>query len=135
LGPLASLTRVDACNPLLQAHPTWARGEHEGRGISTSLTPVPATSLPPFALAHALDPSGLGHAAHSLVGLGTPRSRDADSMYACNRIENDPVEEPEELAGEAPEQQLVGGGKCPLTYLCPIHSLIHLPLYTCIPKD
>jgi hypothetical protein len=34
--------------------------------------------LPPFALAHALDPSGLGHAAHSLVGLGTPRSRNAD---------------------------------------------------------
>jgi hypothetical protein len=26
-------------------------------------------------------------------------------------------------------------GKCPLTYLCPIHSLIHLPLYTFMPKD
>jgi hypothetical protein len=25
-------------------------------------------------------------------------------MYACARIVNDPVEEPEELAGEAPEQ-------------------------------
>jgi hypothetical protein len=56
-------------------------------------------------------------------------------MYGCARIENNPVEEPEELAGEVPEQQSVGGGKCPLTYLCPIHSLIHLPLYTCIPKD
>jgi hypothetical protein len=64
---------VDACNPLLQAHPTWARDEHEGRGISTSLTPVSGhLASPPFALAHALDPSGLGHAAHSLVGLGTP---------------------------------------------------------------
>jgi hypothetical protein len=55
---------VDACNPLLQAHPTWARDEHEGRRIPTSLTPVfgrPAS--PPFALALALDPSGLGHAA------------------------------------------------------------------------
>jgi hypothetical protein len=31
---------MDACNPLLQAHPTWARDEHEGRGIPTSLTPV-----------------------------------------------------------------------------------------------
>ena len=41
----------------------------------------------------------------------------------------------EELAGEAPEQQSVGGGKCPLTYLCPIHSLIHLPHYTFILKD
>jgi hypothetical protein len=56
-------------------------------------------------------------------------------MYVCARIENDPVEELEELAGEAPEQQSVGGGKCPLTYLCPIHSLIHLPHYTCILKD
>ena len=56
-------------------------------------------------------------------------------MYVCNRIEINPVEEPEELAGEAPEQQSVGGGKCPLTYLCPIHSLIHLPHYTFMPKD
>ena len=54
-------------------------------------------------------------------------------MCACNRIENDSVEEPEELAGEASEQQLVGGGKCPLTYLCAIHSIIHflhLHIYT-----
>jgi hypothetical protein len=56
-------------------------------------------------------------------------------MYVCARIENDLVEEPEELAGEAPEQQSVGGGKCPLTYLCPIDSLIHLPHFTVIPKD
>ena len=56
-------------------------------------------------------------------------------MYVCARIENGLVEESEELAGEAPEQQSVGGGKCPLTYLCPIHSLIHLPHYTFIPKD
>jgi hypothetical protein len=82
LGPLASLTRVDACNPLLQAHPTWARDEHEGRGISTSLTPISGhLASPPFALAHALDPSGLGHAAHSLVGSGTPRSRNADKNH------------------------------------------------------
>jgi hypothetical protein len=40
-------------------------------------------------------------------------------MYACNRIENDSIEEPEELAGEAPEQQSVGGGKCLwITHLC-----------------
>jgi hypothetical protein len=56
-------------------------------------------------------------------------------MYVCTRIENDPVEEPEELAGEVPEQQSVGRGKCPLTNLCPIHSLIHLPHYTFMPKD
>jgi hypothetical protein len=41
-----------------------------GRGTNTKAAgfpplsrPSPATSLPPFALAHALDPSGLGHAA------------------------------------------------------------------------
>jgi hypothetical protein len=66
--------------PLLQAHPTWARDEHEGRGTSTSLTLDSGhLASPPFALAHALDPSGLGHAAHSLVGLGTPLSRNADN--------------------------------------------------------
>jgi hypothetical protein len=64
LGPLASLSHVDACNPLLQAHPTWARDEHEGRGIPTSLEPASGRlASPPFALALALDPSGLGHAA------------------------------------------------------------------------
>jgi hypothetical protein len=47
-------------------------------------------------------------------------------MYVCARIDNGLVEESEELAGEDPEQQLVGGGKCPLTYFCPIHSIIHV---------
>jgi hypothetical protein len=66
--------------PLLQAHLTWARDEQEGRGTSTSLTLGSGhLASPPFALAHALDPSGLGHAAHSLVGLGTPLSRNADN--------------------------------------------------------
>jgi hypothetical protein len=46
-------------------------------------------------------------------------------MYVCTRKENVLVEESKELAGEAPEQQLVGGGKCPLSHLYPIHSLIH----------
>jgi hypothetical protein len=52
------LSRVDACNPLLQAHPTWARDEHEGRGISTSLTPVSGRLSSPFALR--LAPTHLG---------------------------------------------------------------------------
>jgi hypothetical protein len=46
-------------------------------------------------------------------------------MYVCTRIDNSLVEESKELIGEDPEQQLVGGGKCPLTHLCPIHSIIH----------
>jgi hypothetical protein len=39
-------------------------------------------------LAHALDPSGLGHAAHSLVGLGTPLSRNADNMCYRKVVDN-----------------------------------------------
>jgi hypothetical protein len=46
-------------------------------------------------------------------------------MFGCVRIDSGLVEESEELAGEDAEQQLVGGGKCPSTYLCPIHSIIH----------
>jgi hypothetical protein len=46
-------------------------------------------------------------------------------MYVCTRIENGLVAESEEIAGEDPEQQLGGGGKCPLTHLCPILSIIH----------
>jgi hypothetical protein len=50
-------------------------------------------------------------------------------MHVCARIENGLVEESEELVGEAPEQQLVGGGKCPLTYLCPIQFYNSLPAF------
>jgi hypothetical protein len=35
------------------------------------------------------------------------------------RIDNGQLAESEGVAGEDPEQQLVGEGKCPLTYLCP----------------
>jgi hypothetical protein len=74
--PLAP-SRVDACNPLLQAHPTWARDKHEGRGISTSHARLPPAAFPLRAPSCA-DPSGLGHAAtiHSSAqgppGLETP---------------------------------------------------------------
>jgi hypothetical protein len=50
-------SRVDACNPLLQAHPTWARDKHEGRGFPLC-TPVSLRLLPPFALR--LAPTHLG---------------------------------------------------------------------------
>jgi hypothetical protein len=74
LGPLASLSRVDACNPLLQAHPTWARDEHEGRGIPTSLTPV-SGRLAPFPPSRSPTRSthlGWGTRRHSLVGPRDP---------------------------------------------------------------
>jgi hypothetical protein len=75
-----SLSRVDACNPLLQAHPTWARDKHEGRGISTSLSRSGCPVFPLRAPSRA-DPSELGHAAtfHSSAqgppGLEMPTPR------------------------------------------------------------
>jgi hypothetical protein len=68
--PLA-LSRVDACNPLLQAHPTWARDKHEGRGISTSHTRLLFGCLPLRAPSRA-DPSGLGHAATVYLSVQGP---------------------------------------------------------------
>jgi hypothetical protein len=58
--PLAP-SRVDACNPLLQAHPTWARDKHEGRGIPP-LTPRLPPAPSPLRAPSRADPSGLGHA-------------------------------------------------------------------------
>jgi hypothetical protein len=79
-----SLSRVDACNPLLQAHPTWARDEHEGRGIPTSLTPVsgrlalpPSRSPSPSRLTHL----GWGMRRHSLVGPGTHGLETPTTIY------------------------------------------------------
>jgi hypothetical protein len=51
--PLAP-SHADACNPLLQAHPTWAQDKHEGRGFP--FTPV--FLFPPFVLC--LAPTHLG---------------------------------------------------------------------------
>jgi hypothetical protein len=51
-------------------------------------------------------------------------------MYVYTRIDNGPFVESEEVAEEDPEQQLVGEGKCPLTYLCPTDFIIHLPAFT-----
>jgi hypothetical protein len=67
--PLAP-SRVDACNPLMQAHLTWAWDKHEGRRISP-LTPVSLRLLPPFVLR--LAPTHLGWGTRRQF---TRRSRD-----------------------------------------------------------
>jgi hypothetical protein len=57
-------------------------------------------------------------------------------MYVWTRIDNGPLAQSEGIAGEEPEQQLVGESKCPLTYLCPTNFIIHLPAFTkFVPKD
>jgi hypothetical protein len=76
--PLAP-SRVDACNPLLQAHPTWARDKHEGRGISP-LTPVSLRLLPPFALRLAPTHLGWGTRRQFTRRSKDPRVRNADTM-------------------------------------------------------
>jgi hypothetical protein len=84
--PLAP-SRVNACNPLLQAHPTWARDKHEGRGISTSHARLsPAAS--PFALR--LAPTYLGWGTWRQF---TRRSRDPPvskrRQYRIDRTDNE----------------------------------------------
>jgi hypothetical protein len=68
--PLAP-SHADACNPLMQAHPTWARDKHEGHGF-----PLYAC-LPlvfPLRAPSGADPSGLGYAATIYSSVqGPPR--------------------------------------------------------------
>jgi hypothetical protein len=66
-----ALSLADACNPLLQAHPTWAQDNTEAAGF-------PFCCLSPLRASSRADPSGLGHAVtiYSLVqgppGVETP---------------------------------------------------------------
>jgi hypothetical protein len=57
--PLAP-SHADTCNPLLQAHPTWARDKHEGRGFP--LLHMSPFGFSPLRAPSRADPSGLGHA-------------------------------------------------------------------------
>jgi hypothetical protein len=68
--PLA-LSHADACNPLLQAHPTWARDKHEGRGFPLLRLSPSGFPPPPFALR--LAPTHLGWGTRRQF---TRRSRD-----------------------------------------------------------
>jgi hypothetical protein len=77
-----ALSHANACNPLLQAHPSaLGAGQHEGRGF-------PFTVLPLCVPSHA-DPSGLGHAAtiYSSVqgppGVETPTVCFSVGVWVC----------------------------------------------------
>jgi hypothetical protein len=107
LGPLASLTRVDACNPPTASAPNLGAGRtRRPRDFHLSHTRLRPPRLSPFALAHALDPSGLGHAAHSLVGLGTPLSRNADNMLHASTVA-DEEEKPHVHRGSVPGRRII----------------------------
>jgi hypothetical protein len=55
-----ALSHADACNPLLQAHPTWAQDNTKADGFPFCLSP---SLLSPLRAPSRADPSGLGHAA------------------------------------------------------------------------
>jgi hypothetical protein len=78
--PLAP-SRADACNPLLQAHPTWARDKHEGRGFPL-LRLSPSDFLPPSRSVSRRPIWAGAHGDNLLVGPGTPRGRNADSLVS-----------------------------------------------------
>jgi hypothetical protein len=76
--PLAP-SLVDACNPLLQAHPTWARDKHEGCGFPL-LRLSPSGFFPPSRSVsrRPICAGALGD--NLLVDPGTPRGRNADKF-------------------------------------------------------
>jgi hypothetical protein len=69
---------VDACNPLLQAHPTWARDKYEGRGFPL-LRLSPSGFFPPLCSVLRRPIWAGARGDNLLVGPGTPRGRNADT--------------------------------------------------------
>jgi hypothetical protein len=67
-----SLSLADACNPLLQAHLTWAQDNTKAAGF-------PFAVSPPFCAPSRADPSGLGHEATIYSSVqGSPRGQNAN---------------------------------------------------------
>jgi hypothetical protein len=77
LRPLAP-SLADTCNPLLQAHPTWARDEHEGRGFPLLLLSLSGFFPPSRSVSRRPIWDG-ARGDNLLVGPGTPRVRNADN--------------------------------------------------------
>jgi hypothetical protein len=75
---------MDACNPLLQAHPTWAWDKHEGRGFHLSRLSPSGFSSPLRAPSRA-DPSGLGHAAIIYSSVQGPPGFETPTVGAPGR--------------------------------------------------
>jgi hypothetical protein len=75
--PLA-LSHADACNSLLQAHPTWARDKHEGRGFPL-LRMSPSDFFPPSRSISRRPIWAGARGDNLLVGPGTPWVRNADN--------------------------------------------------------
>jgi hypothetical protein len=74
-----SLSHADACNPLLQAHPTWAQGNTKATGFPLCLfsSPLRAPSR--------ADPSGLGHVATIYSSVQGPPGVETLTVGALGR--------------------------------------------------
>jgi hypothetical protein len=89
-----ALSHADACNPLLQAHPTWARDKHEGRGFP--LLRLSPSGFSPLRAPSRADPSELGHAAtiyssvQGPLGVETPTTFLARSRSLFPRSSRSP---------------------------------------------
>jgi hypothetical protein len=79
-----ALSHADACNPLLQAHPTWAQGNTKAAGFPF------ACFFPPSCSASCRPIRAGTRSDNLLVSPGTPRGRNADNMYIsiCKYIYN-----------------------------------------------
>jgi hypothetical protein len=71
-----ALSHANACNPLLQAHPTWAQGNMKAAGFPFAcfFPPLCSVSRRPIWARTCSD--------NLLVGPGTPRGQNADSWRA-----------------------------------------------------
>jgi hypothetical protein len=82
LRPLAP-SLADACNPLLQAHPTWARDKQEGRGFPL-LRLSPSGFFPPSRSVSRRPIWAGARGDNLLVGPGTPQGRNADTNFVVS---------------------------------------------------
>jgi hypothetical protein len=74
LAPSLSLSLANACNLLLQAHPSWAQDNTRPR--------FPLTVFPPCVPSRA-DPSGLGHAATIYSSVQGPPGVETPTTIYC----------------------------------------------------
>src|SRR5699024_612386 len=75
-----ALSHADACNPLLQAHPTWAQDNTEAAGFPFRLSPFFPLCAPSCAI-----PSGLGHAATIYSSVQGPTGVETPTFGAPGR--------------------------------------------------
>jgi hypothetical protein len=100
-----SLSLADACNPLLQAHPTWARDNMEAAGF-------PFAVFSPLRVPSRADPSALGHAAtiySSVQGPpGSKRRHCPNHIWHLRTVRSSKPDGPHYNSGTVPKAAFSG---------------------------